>query len=160
MSRQQHKDVTTNAEINAGLSRARSFQAEDRSAVRAAYDKKEDLVTLFMADGVRISIPRPQLQGLQGATATELSKIELIGHGTGVRWPTLDVDHYVPGLLNHVFGTSKWMAQLGRIGGAVRSKAKAAAARTNGKRGGRPKRQPAQTEEDLPSQSKLKGKIA
>lgn len=160
MSRPQHIDVTTDAEIDAGPSRGRSFQAEDRRAVRAAYEKKDDLVTLFMSDGVRVSIPRGQLQGLQDATAAELSKVRLIGRGTGLRWPTLDVDHYVPGLLNHVFGTSKWMAQLGRVGGSVRSRSKAAAARANGKRGGRPRRQPLLTTDSLPAQSKPKGKIA
>ena len=54
-------------------------------------------------------------------------------------WPLLDVDHYVSGLLNHVFGTSRWMAELGRRGGSVSSTAKAAAARINGKKGGRPR---------------------
>ena len=160
MSRQRHTDVTTNAEIDASLSRAKSFQANERRAIRAAYDKKDDLVTLFMADGVRVSIPRAQLQGLRDASSADLSKIELSGHGTGLRWTTLDVDHYVPGLLNHVFGTSKWMAQLGRKGGAVRSKAKAAAARANGKRGGRPKRQATLTAVSLSSESKPKAKIA
>jgi len=160
MSRQQHKDVTTEAEIDAGLSRARSFQADDRRAVRALYDKKDDLVTLFMADGVRVSIPRGHLQGLRDAPYSDLSKIKLTGHGTGLQWPTLDIDHYVPGLLNRIFGTSEWMAQLGRVGGSARSQAKAAAARANGRRGGRPKRGPTRTMESVSSRSKSKSKIA
>jgi hypothetical protein len=49
------------------------------------------------------------------------------------------VDHFVPGLLNHIFGTSRWMAELGRRGGSSTSATKAAAARANGKKGGRPK---------------------
>jgi hypothetical protein len=49
------------------------------------------------------------------------------------------VDHFVPGLLNHIFGTSRWMAELGRRGGSSTSAIKAAAARANGKKGGRPK---------------------
>ena len=160
MSSTPHKDVTTNAEIDAGPSRARRFSTEDRRAVRAIYDKKSELVTLFLEDGVRVSIPRAQLQGLQDATPSDLSKIKLVGHGTGLRWPTLDVDHYVPGLLNHVFGTSRWMAQLGRLGGSARSKAKAAAARANGRNGGRPKHRPSQTADTRQPQSKPKSKIA
>jgi Protein of unknown function (DUF2442) len=160
MSKRLHKDVTTNAEIAAGLRRARQSRAKDRRATRATYDKTSDLVTLFLEDGVRVSIPRGQLQGLHNATSADLSKIKLTGHGTGLRWPTLDVDHYVPGLLNHVFGTSRWMAQLGRIGGSVRSRAKAAAARANGRNGGRPKHQPARTADTHQPQTKPKSKIA
>jgi hypothetical protein len=108
--------------------------------VRAEYEKRPDLITLHLDDGVRVSIPRDRLEGLQQADGVQLSKISILGHGTGLRWPLLDIDHYVPGLLNSVFGTSRWMTELGRRGGSASSKAKADAARANGKKGGRPKR--------------------
>jgi hypothetical protein len=47
---------------------------------------------------------------------------------------------YVPGLLRGVYGNKKWMAQIGRRGGSVKSAAKKRAARVNGLKGGRPKR--------------------
>jgi len=107
--------------------------------MRAEYEKKADMLTLYLDDGVRVSIPRQSLQGLQDARPAQVSKIEILGRGTGLHWPLLDVDHYVPGLLNHVFGTGHWMAELGRRGGSATSTAKVAAARANGKKGGRPK---------------------
>ena len=131
--------VTTNQQIDSALAQARKFAASDRHVVRAEYERNHDLVTLYLEDGVRVSIPRTHLQGLQEAKPAQVSKIEILGRGTGLHWPLLDVDHYVPGLLNRVFGTSRWMADLGRRGGAVTSTAKAAAARANGKKGGRPK---------------------
>jgi hypothetical protein len=54
----------------------------------------------------------------------------------------LDVDHYIPALLEGVFGTKRWMSELGRRGGSKTSAAKAAAARENGRRGGRPRTRP------------------
>jgi hypothetical protein len=108
-------------------------------AIKAEYNRKDDLVTLHFIDGIRVSIPRGKLQGLQDAKLSQVAKIELLGGGTGLHWPELDVDHYVPGLLNRVFGTARWMAEIGRTGGSARSRAKTRAARANGKRGGRPK---------------------
>ncbi len=142
MHEKVHRVMPTDRQIDAAIDGARKFAARDRRATKAEYEKNHDLVTLYLDDGVRVSIPRLQLQGLQGATASQLSQVQLVGGGTGLRWPQLDVDHYVPGLLSHVFGTRRWMSQLGRLGGASTSKAKAAAARANGRKGGRPKRQP------------------
>lgn len=131
--------ATTNQEIQSALTQARKFAASDRRVVRVAYETKPDLLTLHLDDGVRVSIPRMGLQGLRDAKPAQLSKVEILGRGTGLHWPLLDVDHYVPGLLNHIFGTSRWMAELGRRGGAATSAAKASAARANGKKGGRPR---------------------
>ena len=55
-------------------------------------------------------------------------------------WPALGVAHYVPGLVAGLFGTRRWMAEIGRRGGKRRTKAKALAARANGAKGGRPRR--------------------
>jgi hypothetical protein len=131
--------VTSDRQIDAALAQARSFAASDRRVVRAIYEKKPDLLTLYLEDGVRVSIPRMSLQGLQDARPAQVSRIDILGHGTGLHWPLLEVDHYVPGLLNHVFGTRHWMSEMGRRGGSVTSTAKAAAARSNGRKGGRPK---------------------
>jgi len=140
MNKSKVKVVTTDRQIDTAISRARHFAASERRAVRAEYEKRPDLITLYLDDGIRVAIPRTKLQGLQGASADKVANIEILGRGTGLHWPLLDVDHYVPGLLSRVFGTSRWMAELGRRGGSATTRAKAAAARANGKKGGRPKR--------------------
>jgi len=96
-------------------------------------------VVITLATGVQVAIPRNRLQGLQGATPRQLAKIEIEGPGTGLHWPLLDVDHYIPAILAGVFGTRRWMSEIGRRGGMARSAAKARAARLNGRRGGRPR---------------------
>jgi hypothetical protein len=52
----------------------------------------------------------------------------------------LDVDVYVPGLVERAFGSRLFAAATGRRGGRRKSKAKADAARTNGAKGGRPRK--------------------
>lgn len=134
-----HAIVTTDADIDGAVQTAKAFAAVDRRVTKAEYDADSDEVRLHFPDGVKILIPRSKLQGLENASRSNLKKIELLGNGTGLHWPKLDVDHYVPGLLEGVFGTKQWMAALGRRGGSVTSKAKARAARENGRKGGRPK---------------------
>lgn len=82
------------------------------------------------------------LQDLADADPANLSEIEITPSGLGLHWPRLDADIYVPGLMQGVFGTRSWMAaQLGAAGGKASTKTKAAAARANGAKGGRPRKQ-------------------
>jgi Protein of unknown function (DUF2442) len=90
---------------------------------------------------VDISFPPSAAQGLDQATPSQLRSVEVTGAGTGIFFPELDADLYVPGLIEGVMGTRKWIAaRLGAAGGAVRTPEKSAASRANGKLGGRPKK--------------------
>ena len=139
MRKETHKVRVSNGQIDSAIARARQFEANDPRVIQVQYEAKEDLVSLSFADGLKVSIPRKQLQGLERANRSQLSKIEIVGNGTGLHWPLLDIDHYVPGLLEHRFGTKRWMNEIGRRGGLVKSEAKTKAARRNGLKGGRPK---------------------
>jgi hypothetical protein len=130
--------VTSDAEIDAAIARGRLASAP--AVVTAEYDRVRDEIALRFVNGVRLQIPRALLEGLAEASPGAVAEIEILGPGTGLRWPRLDVAHYVPGLLDGVFGTRKWMRELGRRGGAVSTPQKAAAARANGLKGGRPRK--------------------
>jgi hypothetical protein len=139
MRKGTHRVHVSSSQIDSAIARGRQFEADDPGVIRVRYEAKEDLVSLYFADGIRISIPRKQLQGLERANQTQLSNIEIVGHGTGLHWPLLDVDHYVLGLLGHRLGTKRWMNEIGRRGGSVKSATKTKAARRNGLKGGRPR---------------------
>src|SRR5260370_27429048 len=139
MRKEAHKVRVSSGQIDSAIARAREFAANDPRVIRAQYEAKEDLVSLHFADGLKVSVPRKQLQGLERAKQSQLSKIEIVGNGTGLHWPLLDVDHYVLGLLEHRFGTKRWMNEIGRRGGLARSEIKTKAARRNGLKGGRPR---------------------
>ena len=133
--------VTTDAEIDAAILAGRADAHP--TAVEARYRRAGDLVIITFEDGIAVHIPRHLLQGLEDATPAQLSTVTIEGPGTGLVWPTLDVAHYIPDVVAGIFGTRRWMAQLGRRGGAKTSSAKAEAARANGAKGGRPRKRKA-----------------
>jgi hypothetical protein len=134
--------VTTDAEIDHAIARAKRFR-EGPLVTAAEYKPGPglDLIVLKLTDGRRHLIPREDLQGLELGTREQLSHVEILDRGTGLRWPELDADFYVPGLLRGVYGAKQWMAKIGRNGGLANSAAKKRAARANGLKGGRPRRQ-------------------
>lgn len=78
--------------------------------------------------------------GLAAAGTKVLADIRISPSGYGIFFPKLDVDIYLPALMEGIFGTKAWMAERGRKGGQASSKAKKTAARANGKLGGRPRK--------------------
>jgi hypothetical protein len=137
----RHKIVTTDAEIDRAIEHAKTVPSEPRvTEVEYRPGPGLDLLILKFSDGHRDMIPREELQGLQSATKEQIARVEILGNGTGLHWPALNLDHYVPSLLRRVYGTKRWMAEIGRSGGSVKSAAKKRAARVNGLKGGRPRR--------------------
>jgi hypothetical protein len=98
------------------------------------------LLIVGLSNGRRLVLPIEDLQGLGGATHKQIQNYELLGHGTGISFPEIDVDLYVPALIEGVYGNRRWMAELGKKGGRARTEAKRRAAQTNGAKGGRPKK--------------------
>jgi hypothetical protein len=129
--------VTTDEQIDASIARGR-FHAGPR-VVAAHYDDGADEVTIRFESGVRMAFPRNLFEGLGAASTDQLQAIVIAGPGTGLYWPQLDVNHYVRGLMDGIFGTRQWMQGLGRRSKATKTLAKRVAARENGKKGGRPK---------------------
>lgn len=110
-------------------------------ATSARYDKQSGRLLIGLSTGVDIAIPVTRMEGMSDATEDARSEIEISESGLGLHWPQLDVDVYVPSLLQGIFGSRRWMAsQLGAAGGAVRSDAKTTTARENGRKGGRPRK--------------------
>jgi Protein of unknown function (DUF2442) len=137
----KHRIVTSDAEIDRAIERAKKARREPLATeLEFKSGPGLELLILKLSDGRRYVIPREELQGLQSATEEQIGRVEILGGGTALHWPDLDVDLYVPGLLRGVYGNKKWMAQIGRRGGSVTSAAKKRAARVNGAKGGRPRR--------------------
>lgn len=125
----------TDAEIDAALERGRPAGFREPRAASAHYDGDLGRVVVELTNGCSFAFPVRLAQGLEAATAEQLAQVEILGTGYGLHWEALDVDLLVPGLLAGLFGTKAHMA---RLAGQVKSPAKAAAARVNGAKGGRP----------------------
>lgn len=125
-------------DIEQANTRMRRLQ-QTGSVDSVTYRRATRRVVIELITGIQLSIPVDRIQGLGDAPAAALSEMEISPSRLGIHWPQLDVDLYVPGVLQGNLGSRKWMAtQLGKAGGASRSEAKRAAARENGRLGGRP----------------------
>jgi hypothetical protein len=135
-------DVTVKDRERYARARARGLaRAQDPSAVvNARYDPDRDLIDLTFGGGGSMAIPRKIVPGLERASLSKLESVVVSPAGDALSWPSLDVDVYVPGLVERAFGTRLFAASTGRRGGRRRSKAKAAAAKANGAKGGRPRK--------------------
>jgi hypothetical protein len=123
------------------LAQERGAETAKRPAARSAsYKPRTKRLDITLTNGISLLVPVAYIEGLHNATAADLREIQLFGLGSALVFPALDVVVSVHGLIDGVFGSKAWMREIGRSGGSVKSEAKSAAARENGKKGGRPRK--------------------
>lgn len=133
--------MVTRSEFDLANERGEHMRNEFPHALAARYDRHNRRIVIELSSKLALSFSPEDAEGLENARASDLEVIELSPSGFGIHFPKLDADLYVPGLLEGLMGSKKWMAaRLGQSGGRSRSRAKKAAARANGKLGGRPRR--------------------
>jgi hypothetical protein len=121
--------------------RANELESSMPRAVGARYDRASRRVVIHLSSKLDVSFSPRDTQGLEHAKPSQLETIEISPSGFGIHFPKLDADLYLPALLEGFLGSKQWMAaRLGQTGGTAKSPAKRAAARANGKLGGRPKK--------------------
>lgn len=113
--------------------------AREPRATGAWYDAAERRVVMELGGGYQVGIPVKQLKEIAAARVAQLERVELLGRGQVLHWEALDADYSVTALVLQMIGPTLLAREAAREAGRVRSKRKAAAARRNGKRGGRPK---------------------
>ncbi|MDM7957611.1 DUF2442 domain-containing protein [Blastomonas sp.] len=127
----------SDSQADAAIERGKAKLIAEPRAIAARYDTAADRIIVDLTSGATFAFPPALVEFLQDATPEQLAEVEVQGAGFGLHWETLDVDYTVPGLMNGVFGTARWMAA--RAGQAT-SSAKVQASRENGKKGGRPRK--------------------
>jgi hypothetical protein len=125
------------------LTRNRRAVAEAREADRvepradsAWYSPAEGLVLVRLRRGGVFGFDPARVPGLVGAAVEHLGGVRISPSGDGLHWDALDADASLTGLISDALGLDEWAP---RIMGQRRSRAKAEAARINGRKGGRPR---------------------
>ncbi|MBA2528142.1 MAG: DUF2442 domain-containing protein [Pyrinomonadaceae bacterium] len=133
-------DTAIKKQIADAKEKTRIADALEPQAKSAHYDPTTSRIVVTLSNGADFSFSPSSVQELVTAIPKDIAEIDISPSGRTLRWKKLDVDLSLPGLMMGVFGSKLWMAQLGQMGGKSTSRAKTAAARLNGKKGGRPSR--------------------
>lgn len=127
----------TDIALDAAIARGKQSLATEPRAIAVRYDAASGRVVVDLNNDCTFAFPARMAQGLEDATDLQLADVTILGLGYGLHWEALDADLSIPGLLAGIFGTRTYMA---RRAGQVTTPAKAAAARANGAKGGRPRK--------------------
>ncbi|MEB3174510.1 MAG: DUF2442 domain-containing protein [Cyanobacteriota bacterium] len=91
---------------------ALAAEAAGPCARAVRYDAGRNLIEFSLTSGAFFAVPRDLIQGLRGATAEQLEDVWLDRAGLSVHWPSLDADFSILGLVQGIFGTKAWMAEI------------------------------------------------
>ncbi len=140
MGNRHVSDAEILAQIPAARALERRERAQGKRAHAARYDRRAGLVRLSLTNGCHFAFPPRLVPALKGLAPSELAEVSLSFGGEVLRWNAHDIDLSVPGLLFAVVGPAMVTREVARRNGRVTSPAKAAAARRNGAKGGRPRK--------------------
>ena len=137
MTRPSDDDLMSQGEYETATRLGEELDRTEPRARAVRYDRRSGRVIVDLKNDTTFAFPARLVQGLGDVSEDDLAAVAIEGSGYGLRWERQDIDVSVPGLLAGIFGTRKYMAQLA---GRATSPAKAAAARENGRKGGRPRK--------------------
>lgn len=140
MGVQRLTDAQILAQVPAARERAREARRREPHAREVRFLRRSRQLVIDLLNGVQFRIPVARLPGLANASDAALGRVELSPAGVGVAWDDLDVDFTVAQLAMIALGAETILRAGSSVAGATRSPAKAAAARRNGKKGGRPRK--------------------
>jgi hypothetical protein len=131
--------VLSNAEFErqfaAASRRGNERLGNEPVATAVKYDRKLRKIVIELSNGCTLLVPPELTQGLSGASPSDLASAKILGPGTALEWPKLDVQLSVSGLLTGVFGTAAWMKSRSRRSKrSTRSRAVATSSSSKAKR--------------------------
>ncbi len=130
--------ILSDKEIEAARVRGREI-ADAPSAIEEVRTTQNRTLFLRFRNGTRLEIPLAAIEELSTATQEQMRGIVISPLRDSISVPRLDVDIYVPGLVSDVLNSNA-ARNFARLGGSKKTLEKRAAARANGRKGGRPKK--------------------
>lgn len=130
-------DAQLDKQIRAARKRTRALEAAEPRA-KSARISAGPVLQIGLTNGASIGIPVGLIPELNGIPRAELNEVEIDPLGEGLLWETSGVGLDVLGIVERMFRTALGSVA-GRHLGRRTSSAKSAAARRNGRKGGRPR---------------------
>lgn len=130
----------SDAQVEAAEARGRAMLESEPRAAAVRYDRESGRIVVDLTNGCTFAFPARRVEELEHASDDEIASVEISAAGFGLHWEARDADLSLAGLMSGSFGTKAWMRELARRAGRATSPAKAAAARVNGAKGGRPRK--------------------
>ena len=93
------------ARLRAARKRGKTREQDLSALVDARYDRASEAVILTFGSGARMTIPRRVIPGLERESASALETVVLSPAWDALRWPLLDADVHVTGLIEGAFGS-------------------------------------------------------
>lgn len=138
------KRPISDADYSAALSRGRAAAATELRARAVRYLADRDVLEIETNRDGGFLIPRAWIGALQEIPAEELARLEVWPDGSAIELEARDIQISVDGLLTDVLPAllpeSALAAIFARRGGQATSAAKRSSARSNGRKGGRPRK--------------------
>jgi len=129
-------EKTFDKEYAAAVRAAALADATEPRAKSARYDRRTRRIVVDLLNGATFLFPPALAQGLAGASPADLAKVQVTPSGAGLRWPSLDADFSLPGLMMGVFGSPAWMREQARKRERPKSKTGVGATHANGRSSG------------------------
>lgn len=112
-------------------------------AMSVRYDVGSGRVHVDLAKGCELVFPARHEDALKDLPDTDLAGVEVSSCGRFLTWPNVGAQLCIAGFMAGELGMRAWLDRdRAARAGAVRSEAKARAARENGRKGGRPRLRP------------------
>jgi hypothetical protein len=124
-------------QFGSALVEGRRAGGSEPRAVAAFYDADARRVAVELQSGLAFAFPTARFAALDALSPREAAAVRFTASGDALHWEDADLHLPVSYLIAEVFGAFA-AAESGRVGGRSRTPAKAAAARQNARRGGRP----------------------
>ena len=116
--------------------RRRGKKGQVNDAIMISFLPTTNQIHLELRNNTEVRIPVQAIVGLREVSKRDLSRMKLSKIGDAIELPEYDLHVSVSGVVRKAIFGEDLYAKAGR----VKSKAKALAARANGRKGGRPKR--------------------
>jgi len=109
---QSTKEQAREAQIEKAIAAGNDWANSQSSAVSGYFEPDSQKIVIEFKNGAEYRFPAKLAQGLENASVSELSDIEISPSGMGIHWPAIDVGFSIPHLLEGIYGTKRWMSSL------------------------------------------------